>query len=187
MNDQRSLLGKLTVLTTALLFIGCAAESGHRAVTTDKLEPYTCGSVARLHTYQGIFLASQPAAEDFEQAKKGGIKTVINLRHPEENKKFNEMQVVLGQGLKYENPAWNGPEELTDAKFDEVRQLLNTAQRPILLHCASANRVGAHWLTYRVLDGGLSVEDALAEAKVVGLKSPDYEAKARDYIKRHQK
>ena len=71
--------------------------------------------------------------------------------------------------------------------FDQAREQLKTAERPILLHCASANRVGAVWLPYRVLDGGLSWDHALAEAKTVGLKSPDYEAKAKDYIQRHSK
>ena len=39
-------------------------------------------------------------------------------------------------------------------------------------------------MVYRAVDGGLSVDDALAEAKVVGLESPDYEAKATDFINR---
>ena len=33
---------------------------------------------------------------------------------------------------------------------------------------------------------GLSYEDALAEAKTVGLILPAYEIKAKDYIERHQ-
>ena len=40
------------------------------------------------------------------------------------------------------------------------------------------------WLPWRVLDGGLSYDEALAEAKTVGLKSPLYEEKAREYIER---
>lgn len=173
-------------LMSLLLVALTACGASHKAVTTEKLEPYTCGTVQRLHTYQGVFLASQPQPADFEQAKKGGIKSVINLRHPGEVKEFDEKALVTGLGMEYHNPAWDGAAELTDAKFDEVRNLLKTSPRPILFHCASANRVGAHWLTYRALDGGLSIEEAIAEAKVVGLKSPNYEAKAIDYVKRHQ-
>jgi ubiquinone/menaquinone biosynthesis C-methylase UbiE len=54
-----------------------------------------------------------------------------------------------------------------------------------MLHCGSANRVGAVWLTYRVLDQGVPIETAIEEAKTIGLRSPEYEAKARDYIHRH--
>jgi uncharacterized protein (TIGR01244 family) len=154
------------------------------AITTETLEPYTCGSIQRLHTYGGVFLASQPAPEDFAQAKAGGVRTVINLRRDDEQPGFDERAHVEGLGLAYAQVPFNSEAELTDAVFDRGRELLESAERPILLHCASANRVGALWLPWRVLDGGLSVEAALAEAKTVGLKSPAYEAKALDYIAR---
>jgi len=174
------------------LVSGCnsSQKSGrsHKAPpATETLEPYQCGSVQRLHTYKGIFLASQPAPEDFDQAKRGGIKTVINLRHPAEQKDFDERQRVTVLGLAYHNPAWDGPDELTDAKIDEVRNLLRTSERPILLHCSSANRVGAIWIAYRTLDDGATLEAAVAEAKTIGIKSPDYERIAKDYVVRHQK
>jgi len=159
-------------------------SSEHTAVTTEKLEPYECGTVSRLHTYDGIFLASQPKPADFEQAKDGGIKTVINLRHDSEETSFDEEEIVTGLGLNYVHLPFNGPDELTDEVFDQSLELLKTAERPLMLHCASANRVGAVWIPYRVLEDGLSLEDAIAEAKVVGLKSPDYEKLAVEYVEK---
>lgn len=167
-----------------LIISGCAGNKEHRAIVTDRMEPYECGTITRLHTYNGVFLASQPNPSDFEQAKKGGVKTVINLRHHSEISDFDEAKVISDLGLAYHNVPWNGPDELTDERFDEVRKLLREAERPILLHCSSANRVGAMWLAYRAVDDGIPVDEALAEAKIVGIKSPAYEAKARDYIKR---
>ncbi len=158
----------------------------HRAITTDSLEPYQCGSITRMHTLGGVFLASQPAAADFEQAQKGGVRTVIDLRHSSENRGFDEKAVVTGLGLEYVSLPWNGPDELTDQVFDRSRELLETAERPILLHCSSANRVGAVWIPWRVLDGGLSIEEAVAEAKVIGLKTPAFEEKARAYVEAHR-
>lgn len=163
-----------------------AAEEAHRLAFAEKLEPYECGDVKRLHTYRGVFLASQPSPDDFEQAKLGGIKTVIDQRHASERKDFDERAVVTGLGLEYRRLAWNGVDELTDAMLDRTREALRTAPRPLLIHCSSANRTGATWLAYRVLDDGLSVEAALAEAKTVGLRSPDYERVVRDYIARRQ-
>lgn len=160
------------------------APEEHKAIVTEKLEPYECGTITRLHTLGGVFLASQPKPEDFEQAKKGGVKTVITLRHADEVTDFNEKEVVEGLELKFVELPWNGPDELTDEVFDQARDLLKTAERPILLHCGSANRVGAVWLPHRVLDGGIALEEAVEEAKVVGLKSAEYETKARDYIAR---
>jgi uncharacterized protein (TIGR01244 family) len=167
----------------------CAAPAaeengGHAADATEKLEPRTCGSIQRVHTLGGVYLASQPSAADFEQAKQGGIRTVIDLRHTGEVKDFDERAVVEGLGLAYVQLPWNGVEQLTDEVFDRARELLRTAERPILLHCGSANRVGAVWLPHRVLDGGLSYEAALAEARTIGLKTPEYEARAREYVAR---
>lgn len=180
----------LFVLALTLTFTGCAThDSSHdpTKVGMDQLEPYTCGDVQRLHTFQGIFLASQPGAEDFAQAKKGGIETVVNMRHHAEQKDFNEKKTVEELGMNYFNPAWNGVDELTDAKFDEVRNILKTQKKPILLHCGSANRVGAIWLAYRVLDDGLSFDKALAEAKTVGLKTPAFITRAKAYIEKNKK
>ena len=76
------------------VFTGCSTTETpeareHRAITTERLEPYECGNITRLHTYGGVFLASQPQPEDFEQAKKGGVRTVINLRHENEIEGFD--------------------------------------------------------------------------------------------------
>jgi len=183
MNTFRSVLVLPLIITASFTLSGCKADSAeHTAITTSKLEPYECGEITRLHTYNGVFLASQPTVTDFEQAKKGGVKTVINLRHASEIKDFDEKAVVEGLGLTYISIPWNGVDELTDQRLDEMRQALKTAERPILLHCSSANRVGAAWLAYRVLDEGLGVEAAREEARVVGLVSPAYEARTLDYI-----
>lgn len=162
------------------------AEEPHGAFFSDALEPYECGTVARLHTQGGIFLASQPQPDDFAQAKMGGVKTVIDMRHAAEVKEFDERTVVTGLGLAYLNPAWNGPDELTDAILDRTREMLRTAERPLLIHCSSANRVGAVWYAWRALDDGVTIEQALSDAKTVGLKSPDYERIVRAYIERNR-
>jgi protein tyrosine phosphatase (PTP) superfamily phosphohydrolase (DUF442 family) len=81
---------------------------------------------------------------------------------------------------------WNGPGELSDEIFDAARDQLRGAARPLFLHCGSGNRVGAVWIPYRVLDQGVELEAAVAEAKVVGLKTPEFEAKARDYVARRR-
>jgi uncharacterized protein (TIGR01244 family) len=153
-------------------------------MAAQSLEPYECGSVTRLHTFDGIFLASQPAPADFEQAAMGGIRTVINLRHDSEQPGVDERALVEGLGLNYVHLPWNGVNELTDGVFDRALELLKTQERPILLHCASSNRVGALWLAYRALEDGIPIEGARSEARTVGLKSPAYEAKALDYIAR---
>jgi uncharacterized protein (TIGR01244 family) len=182
---NRRMLATLFLFSTFALG-ACSRASEHTAITTEKLEPYTCGTIQRLNTYAGIFLASQPAAEDFRQAQKGGVKTVVNLRPESEIKDFDEPKLIAELGLAYVNIPFAAPDELSDAVFARARETLDKAERPILLHCHSGNRVGAIWLAWRALDGGLDYEAALAEARTVGLKAPALEAKARDYIERQR-
>lgn len=180
----------LTVVSLMPFLTACKnadrKKSEDHVATADELKPCTCGSIDKLHTLNGIYLAGQPTPADFAQARKDGVKTVINLRHPAEIKELDEAQVVEAAGLHYVSIPFKEPAELTDAVFDAVRHQLKTAPRPILMHCGSANRVGAVWLPYRVLDEGRTYEEALAEAKTVGLKSSEYENTARTYIAAHR-
>jgi len=72
---------------------------------------------------------------------------------------------------------------LTPKVFDKARKLLRTSEKPILLHCSSANRVGAVWIPFRALDMGIPLEQAVEEAKTIGLKTPAYEEIARQYVR----
>ncbi len=185
-------MNKTTLLLLTLpLVTACASEPPapqlqreHTAITTQRLEPYECGTITRLHTLGGVFLASQPAPEDLAQAKQGGVRTVVNLRHDAELD-FDERAVVEDLGLAYVHVPWNGPEELTDQVFERLREVLRTAERPLLLHISSSNRVGAVWIPNRVLDEGVPLEEAVAEARTIGLKSPAYEELARAHVRRH--
>lgn len=177
------MFARLFFATLALLCsVVFAADKPAKVEKPKKLEPAKCGSVKQLHAFDDIYLAGQPSEADFAEFKKRGVKAVLNLRTKEEMD-FDEAKAVKGLGLEYHHVPIAGPDALTDENFDKLRKLLNEKQqRPLLLHCASANRVGAVWLAHRVLDGGQTYEDALAEAKTVGLKSPQMEAKAKGYI-----
>ncbi len=178
------------LLVLACLSIGCSTSSkepaGAAARPAVVLQARTCGSVERLHALGDDYLGSQPSAEDLRQATADGIKTVISLRHAAELKDFDEEAAVRALGLEFVRIPWNGPAELDDAVFDGARAALRDATRPVYVHCGSGNRVAAVWIPYRVLDQGLDLEAAVAEAKVVGLKTPEFEAKARDYVARRR-
>lgn len=155
---------------------------------TRKLQPQKLGQIYNLHRFGPIYLAGQPQPGDFATLKARGVKSVISLRKPGEVSNFDQPDLLRKLGMDYSNPCFRDPSELTDEVFDEVRAKLNDpAQQPVMLHCGSANRVGAIWLAHRVLDAGIPLDQAKAEAKEVGLRSQDYEAKALDYIKRSQK
>ena len=56
--------------------------------------------------------------------------------------------------------------------MDAVARVLDDpAARPILIHCASGNRVGAVWTVWRVQRGRPYLE-AEEEGRLVGLRNP---------------
>ncbi len=153
------------------------AEIQIEAVTEAQL-----GSTPNLHRSGSIWLAGQPTPEDLATAKSEGVQTVITLRQDGEID-WDEAAAAQQIGLEFVSIPFRGAENLTDEIFNEVRQILEqSSQKPVLLHCATANRVGAVWLPYRVLDQGVELEQAIQEAREVGLRDEAYEQRARDYI-----
>jgi uncharacterized protein (TIGR01244 family) len=162
---------------------GCASPEASAA----KFQPAKLGATERVHSFDGIYLASQPSPDDLKIAREAGVKTVVNLRKKEEVE-WDEKAVVTGLGLEYDNVPFGSAAELTDDVFNETRRILgDSSKKPLLLHCASSNRVGAVWLAFRVLDEGVPYEKALEEAKAAGLKTAALEEKAKAYIEKQKK
>jgi uncharacterized protein (TIGR01244 family) len=175
----------MTALAAVLLGAapGLAAEGESPAGAIRAVE---LGTTGRVHEIEGALLASQPGQADLALAKDRGVRTVISLRHESEPAGFDERAEAARLGMEYRNVPWAGPAELTDEVFDHVRRLLAQTPRPLLLHCGSGNRVGAVWIPWRVLDGGLDIDAALAEARVIGLVTPEFVEKALAYVERRR-
>ncbi len=132
----------------------------------------------------GIATAGQPTAAELEALATAGYKVVLDLRMPHEPRGFVEDEAVAQLGMRYVAIPVQGM--VPDSAFDEVRRLVaDPANRPILVHCASANRVGALLLPALVLDQGVPQDQAIVLAKQVGLRDPSLAQMALDYIKRH--
>jgi len=174
-------LNSWTALALCAGVAGCSAEM-QRPPQQGGLVAAQIGSIERLHALGDVYLASQPSPADLTAARAHGVVSVVNLRLPGELE-FDEGTVVTDLGMRYHNPAFNSPETLSDATLDDTRALLSAAtEKPMLMHCASANRVGAVWLAHRVLDDGVDLDTALDEAHQVGLRSAPLEQRVREYI-----
>jgi uncharacterized protein (TIGR01244 family) len=119
----------------------------------------------------GLATAAQPTPEGLRSLKEKGFKTVINLRAETEPGVKEEKAAVEEQGLRYVWVPFTAATFSQD-KVDQVRKALEDPEAgPILLHCASANRVGAV-LTVIEVQRGKSYEEALAAGKAIGLTNP---------------
>ena len=178
-------------LACVLVLLPVAAPSSGQDTDTAPdarpvLEACEIGAIPNLHRFGRIFLAGQPSLADFGAAQElENVRTVINLRTESEMTDSGQEATLKRLKIEYHHLPFAAPETLTDEVFDATRKLVSDRKNlPLILHCKSANRVGAIWLVHRVLDGQQSYEQALAEAKQVGLRFAPYEQKAKAYIDR---
>lgn len=120
----------------------------------------------------GMLAAGQPTAAQLQELARAGYKTVIDLRAPGENRGFDEAQAAREAGLTYVNVPVT-PKEMDESTLDGFSQALRNAERPVLVHCATANRVGGIYYAWLVLEKGESPAQAMARARAAGLRSDE--------------
>ena len=190
-------MNKLTLFVVALFFMSCTTgfsqstskpgaqkQSAQQDTDSGSVVKASLGETKKVHQLGDLFFSGQFTQNDIEKIKEAKIERVITLRTDGEID-WDEKAAVESAGLSFEKIPFRSPDTLTDEVFDKVRGTLKDKSQPTLLHCGSASRVGGVWLTFRVLDEGVALETALAEAKTIGLRPPFIE-KAIDYIKRQQ-
>ncbi|MBI2686850.1 MAG: protein tyrosine phosphatase family protein [Acidobacteria bacterium] len=173
----------LAVCAAATLFAQPAAQP---AWTADaKVASVAVGQAPNSSSFGShVYFAGQPTEADFAAYAKLGVKTVVNLRTPAEMERvsFDEANTAKAAGLKYMNVPVGSSLPL-DGELAKIYEELNKAgNEKVLLHCASSNRVGMIWSLYRNSQHGVPAEQALAEGKTAGLKSPALEKLARDKL-----
>jgi uncharacterized protein (TIGR01244 family) len=129
---------------------------------------------AEIPNYQvirpGLALGGQPSPESLKRLGDMGFRTVVNLRTQQEGA-VEEGQVVRALGLDYVwVPVTSGSFSLQDVQAVE-RVLDDPDAAPVLLHCASSNRVAAVWAVIQARDGR-TLQEAEAASRAVGLHSP---------------
>lgn len=124
-----------------------------------------------------LYTAGQPSAAELQQAAAAGVTTLIDLRQPDEDRGFDETAAAERLGLRYVRIPVAGAAGLTPANAQALRTALAQSQGPVLLHCASGNRVGA-LLALMQAQQGASVEDALQFGRDAGMTSLDARTRA---------
>jgi uncharacterized protein (TIGR01244 family) len=115
-----------------------------------------------------------------EHLKNLGFKSILDLRTEPEGT-AQERQQASALGFSYANIAI-GQEAPTDRQLARFSSLVeNGDQYPLLIHCASANRVGTLWAMYRITRG-VTLDEALLEGRTIGMR-PAREVQVKDFAK----
>jgi protein tyrosine/serine phosphatase len=84
--------------------------------------------------------------------------------------------------MRYFNIPVNSSSPRPEQADEFLRITRDKTNHPMLVTCATANRVGAFMMILRVLEQGWSLEEAGDEAAKIGLRGDELKKFARDYI-----
>ena len=126
---------------------------------------------------QGLYVAGQPQAGDWQALAMSGVRTVVNLRTAAEMKARDERIEVDAAGMRYVNLPIDGAAGITADNARMLSIILNDADGPVLVHCASANRAGA-LLAVIAAQRGMQAEPALKLGRASGMTSTEARARA---------
>jgi len=184
----------LTLLFILILALNPAAanaaesDQANRA-RLDKIQQTLSAEVPRVLCLDDEFATgAQPVGDAYAKAAASGFRSVLSLRTANEGLDLaRELAKVEGVKMRYFNiPVISSAPQVQQA--DEFLRLArDKSNHPMLVTCASANRVGAFMMILRVVDQGWSEEKALQEATRIGLSSNTLKRFAQDYIASHKR
>ncbi len=119
----------------------------------------------------GLYAAGQPAAADWQALRAAGVRSIINLRAPSEQPDAAEPSEVAAAGMAYTAIPVADGSALGPTLVQRLDEAMRALPPPWLVHCASANRVGAALALRAAWHGGLAPEVALALGRRAGLAS----------------
>jgi uncharacterized protein (TIGR01244 family) len=154
--------------TAALLFGGAVRAEELRIKNASTPEP-------------GLLAAGLPTEAQLRGLAQEGYKTVIDLMPPEENRGFDEPKAAQEAGLQYVNIPVTLP-ALDQATIDTFLEAMRTAEKPVVVHYASSNRVGGLYYAWLVLEKGMPKDQALEKAQAAGLRHPELTAKVQKLV-----
>jgi uncharacterized protein (TIGR01244 family) len=160
----------LTRLTGALCVLALAACSPEPTLDNDIIGQ--ADIVNLIAPEENIVSSGQPTQEQFQVLADAGVRHVINLRTPQEMD-FDEAALVESLGMEYHSIPVAVSAGITRDNAQQLYDLLeNFAGEPVVVHCASGQRVGALIALSAQQNQGMDADSALEEGRRWGLSSP---------------
>lgn len=158
----------------ALLLLACALLAGCASSDNPALDMAAVESaqVMNLRAPEARVLSSgQPSVAQLEVMANAGVRHIVNLRTPGEEVDFDEQSAVEALGMRYYSLPVSGAAGIDRANAAQLQSILDaTAGDPILIHCATGNRVGGLRAVQHYAANG-DTEAAVNEGERWGLTS----------------
>lgn len=161
---------KRLTLVLCLAFTGLFAhadETDLSAVSSLKVDLDSVAALGQVKPVDGVTTAGQPDEAALKIFAKSGYAAVIDLRTAGEDRGLDEPAVVEALGMDYINLPI-GQDGITLANANALEDAIASYDQPVLVHCGSANRVGALFALNAFKETG-NVEEALQAGRDAGL------------------
>ena len=120
----------------------------------------------------GLYRGGQPTQGGFKELAGLGVKTIVDLRLPDEHSRAEEKKWVEALGMRYINVPLRG---LSAPSATDVAQILaifnDSSAGPVFVHCRrGADRTGTVVACYRISHDRWENRKALDEARGYGMR-----------------
>jgi protein tyrosine phosphatase (PTP) superfamily phosphohydrolase (DUF442 family) len=180
----------MTVLASVVISTSAIAAEPQQQdrARLDKIEQSLKSDVPRVLCLDDSFATGgQPTEQAFAKIAASGFRSVLSLRTSGEGIDLKkERSLVEETGLRYFNIPVVSSAPRAEQADEFIRVVREKSNHPMLINCASANRVGAFMMIYRVLEQGWSEQKALDEALKIGLRGDELKKFAQSYIAQHK-
>src|SRR5262249_34420726 len=176
------------VASVAVSTSGIAAEQPKDRGRLDQVERYLKSDVPRVLCLDDNFATGgQPSEQAFAKVAASGFHSVLSLRTAAEGIDLKkERALVEKPGLRYFNIPVVSTAPRAEQADEFIKMVKEKSNPPMVINCATANRVGAFMMIYRVVEQGWNEEKALDEALKIGLRGDELKKFAQNYIALHK-
>ncbi len=158
----------LAVVVCLLALLTSNVAAGETEETITKLSQEQMTTLRGDLPESGIVTGGQPNEATLRKFAEAGYGAVIDMRANDEDRGFDEPKFVESLGMTYVALPIAGADDVSFDKAAELDKILAEFDGPVLVHCASGNRVGALF-ALRAKNLGASSEDALMIGQAAGV------------------
>ena len=155
-----------SLLAIFLLAFAANADEVEQGVHVDIANVIAAGKV---ESVDGITSSGQPDEKALKVFADSGYRAVVDMRGPDEDRGMDNFEsAVAATGMQYVEFPVVGSDQVSFETAAKLDQVLRGIEGPVLVHCASGNRVGA-LLALRHSLNGASDEESIQYGKDAGM------------------
>jgi len=122
---------------------------------------------------ENLYLAGQPTLENIKMLHEKGLRKIINIRGQAESDFSDQEKLCSELNIEYHHIPLLMDKQVQAESCKKINQLVDS-ETVTMIHCMSANRVGAWLITYLVENQKMGIEESAKVALESCLKSQGF-------------